>query len=70
MGWIQALWPSYHVEVRRMTFVLSKLAGDDRVGKLFLEPHLKRVLIPSNEKVRFQGCRAARHDDHLHLQLR
>lgn len=40
------------------------------VGKLFIEPHLKNRLGLINKKVRFHGCQAVRHDDHIHFQLR
>jgi hypothetical protein len=42
----------------------------ERIGKLLLEPHVQRTLGVSSDKVRFQGCRAARHDDHVHIQLK
>lgn len=42
----------------------------NNVGKLFIEPHLKTRLNLTNEKVRFHGCRAVRHDDHIHFQLK
>ena len=36
---------------------------------LLLEPHLKtRLKLEKYDKIRFQGCRAARHDDHIHVQ--
>ena len=40
------------------------------IGKLFIEPHLKKRLNLTNAKVRFQGCQAVRHDDHIHFQLK
>jgi hypothetical protein len=40
------------------------------IGKLFIEPHLKNRLNLNYEKVRFHGCQAVRHDDHIHFQLR
>ena len=40
-----------------------------QVGKLFIEPHLKTRLNLRSSKVRFHGCRAVRHDDHIHVQL-
>ncbi|MFY0603699.1 MAG: hypothetical protein JXQ93_07095 [Flavobacteriaceae bacterium] len=40
------------------------------VEKIFIEPHLKNRLKLSSTKVRFQGCRSVRHDDHIHLQIR
>ncbi|MFT4251117.1 MAG: hypothetical protein QM608_01360, partial [Caulobacter sp.] len=39
------------------------------VKKILLEPHLKARWAPDVDMIRFQGCRAARHDDHLHLEL-
>ncbi|PCJ96117.1 MAG: hypothetical protein COA50_07925 [Flavobacteriaceae bacterium] len=40
------------------------------VGKLFIEPHLKTRLNLRNGKVRYHGCQAVRHDDHIHFQLK
>jgi len=37
--------------------------------KLFIEPHLKKRLNLTNKKVRFHGCHAVRHDDHIHFQI-
>jgi len=42
----------------------------NEVGKLFIEPHLKQRLRLNNKKVRFHGCQAVRHDDHIHFQLK
>lgn len=39
------------------------------IGKIFIEPHLKTRLNLLSEKIRFHGCRAVRHDDHIHVQL-
>ncbi|MEM7104506.1 MAG: hypothetical protein AAF502_15325 [Bacteroidota bacterium] len=41
-----------------------------KVKKVFIEPHLKtRLGLTNNRKVRFHGCHAVRHDDHIHLEL-
>lgn len=40
------------------------------VNKLFIEPHLKNRLNLTNPKIRFHGCQAVRHDDHIHFQIR
>lgn len=37
--------------------------------KLLIEPHLKHRLQLTHPKVRFQGCHAVRHDDHIHYQI-
>ncbi|WP_299519398.1 hypothetical protein [Winogradskyella sp.] len=39
--------------------------------KLFIEPHLKEELgLKSYSEIRFHGCQAVRHDDHIHLQIK
>lgn len=69
MGWIQGLWPAYGLNAQRMTAALEKLSAEPRLSKIFIEPHLKNALGVNSSKLRFQGCRAARHDDHIHIQL-
>jgi hypothetical protein len=69
LAWLQNLWPDYHLEPRRMATALQLLSDDDRVKKVFIEPHLKSRFQAQSSKIRFQGCRAARHDDHIHLEL-
>lgn len=39
-------------------------------GKIFIEPHLKTRLNLKNNKIRYHGCQAVRHDDHIHFQLK
>ena len=50
--------------------LVELIVKQDNVGKLFIEPHLKSRLNLTSEKIRFHGCQAVRHDDHLHFQLR
>ena len=38
--------------------------------KLFIEPHLKHRLNLTDKRVRFHGCGAVRHDDHIHVQIK
>jgi hypothetical protein len=45
------------------------LVSEARVGKVFIEPHLKTRLRLSYDKIRYHGCQAVRHDDHIHVQL-
>ena len=38
--------------------------------RIFLEPYLKQKLNLGNfNKIRFHGCQAVRHDDHIHLDI-
>ena len=40
------------------------------VSKLFIEPHLKARMQLYHKKVRFHGCQAVSHDDHIHVQVK
>jgi hypothetical protein len=44
-------------------------ARESSIGKIFIEPHLKERLGLFHEKIRLHGCKAVRHDDHIHVQL-
>jgi hypothetical protein len=50
--------------------LVELFANDSRIGKIFIEPHLQSRLHISSDKIRFHGCRAVRHDDHIHVQLK
>lgn len=50
--------------------LVSLFAAQPEIGKIFIEPHLKTRLGLTGSKIRFHGCRAVRHDDHVHVQLR
>jgi hypothetical protein len=69
LKWLQPFWQNFELEPLRMTSALRILSEDKRVGKIFIEPHLRIKLGLESSKIRFQGCRAARHDDHIHFQL-
>ncbi len=50
--------------------LIRRLARSKNINKIFLEPHLKQRLGLQNiSKIRFHGCQAVRHDDHIHIQL-
>jgi len=50
--------------------MINYFVSQDRIGIIFLEPHLKARLKLTSGKIRFHGCHAVRHDDHLHIQLK
>jgi hypothetical protein len=50
--------------------LVELFANDSRIGKIFIEPHLQSRLHITGTKIRFHGCRAVRHDDHIHVQLK
>jgi len=50
--------------------LIKSFLKNQKLGKLFIEPHLKNKLNLKNNKVRYHGCKAVRHDDHIHIQLK
>ena len=66
---LQPLWRDYELDEGCTAAVLGVLSNDERVDKTLVEPHLVQSLRVAHPRIRFQGCRAARHDDHIHLQL-
>jgi hypothetical protein len=69
MRWIEPLHRSLGLEPKRTRALIETLAKDPRAGKVFVEPPVAAALGVTGPKIRFQGCRAARHDDHIHVQL-
>ncbi len=52
--------------------LVEQIQSNDRVQKVFIEPHLINRLRIKNiqSKLRFHGCHAVRHDDHIHFQVK
>jgi len=69
MRWFAPLLREVEMEPDRTRALILAMLADGRVGKVFVEPPLAARLGVADPKLRFQGCRAARHDDHLHVQL-
>jgi hypothetical protein len=57
-------------ENNRTKELVNSFASHEGLGKIFIEPHLKTRLGLTNSKIRFHGCQAVRHDDHIHVQLK
>jgi hypothetical protein len=56
-------------DAARTSDMIRFFAEEKAVDKILLEPHLKtRLGLSKYDKIRFQGCKAARHDDHIHVQ--
>lgn len=73
MDWFQIFHRDYQLDERRTAAALQWLVteGAERgVSKIFIEPHLATRFNVASKIIRFQGCRAARHDDHIHFQVR
>jgi len=72
MDWLQGTFPAWNLEANRMREALRWLSNEGAetgIAKIFVEPHIASRLGVSSDRIRFQGCRAARHDDHIHIQL-
>lgn len=61
---------SFAFNAEKTRDLVNYFASENDVEKIFVEPHLKKRLVITNQKVRFQGCRAVRHDDHIHIQIK
>lgn len=57
------------LDPERTKVLLNALIRSSEIQKILIEPHLKQRLHITASKVRFQGCYAARHDDHIHVQI-
>jgi len=54
----------------RTKAIVNAFVAQYKIGKIFIEPHLKTRLKLTSDKIRFHGCQAVRHDDHIHVQLK
>lgn len=60
----------WRLDEARTSLLIETLINDPRVRRILLEPHLERRLgLWGNPKIRFAGCQAARHDDHIHVDF-
>lgn len=70
MAWLQPFLPHRTLDRVRLRSLLRRLAAMPAVRRIFIEPHLRAGLGLRDAKLRFQGCAAARHDDHIHVGFR
>ena len=55
---------------KERTKTMIRLFSDNKqVKKIFIEPHLKTRMGLVHDKIRYHGCHAVRHDDHIHIQI-
>lgn len=61
----------FEVDIERTRELIKLLAEDNLTSKIFIEPHLKeRWGLNGYSNIRFHGCQAVRHDDHIHTQIK
>lgn len=60
----------WRLDEERTKALVEILIADPRVRQVLIEPHLERRFgLWGHPKLRFAGCQAARHDDHLHVDF-
>lgn len=73
MGWLQRfVRTDLRLDEERTAAMLRWLVEkgpEYGVSKILLEPHMVKRLGVASPMIRFQGCRAARHDDHIHVEV-
>lgn len=62
--------PELIFDVDRTRILLLAILEHPSIEKVFIEPHLVARMQISHPKIRFHGCHAVRHDDHIHIQMR
>jgi hypothetical protein len=73
MRFLQRLFPDRPLEPERTRAALRWLTTEGQragIERIFIEPYLAARLGVSSPLLGFQGCRAARHDDHIHIQIK
>ena len=74
-GFLEKITPQWNkermiIDEKRSKRLLQLLAQNKAIKKIFIEPHLKtRWGLSNYGKIRYHGCHAVRHDDHIHTQL-
>ena len=59
----------YQFDEARTQKLLQLLSNEKAIKKIFIEPHLKNRMYLNSSKIRYHGCQAVRHDDHIHVEL-
>jgi len=72
MAWWQPTLASLRFDPERTRTALRWLVQNAKphgIEKVLIESHIPNRLGVSGQVLRFQGCRVARHDDHIHIQV-
>jgi len=56
-------------DLKATSNLMDIIVNEANVSKVFIEPHLRDRMRLRNLKIRFHGCQAVRHDDHIHIQV-
>lgn len=70
--WLQSNFSNLALDLDRTSEMLNYLSLGNTskpIQKIFIEPYLVETLNVHSDKIKFAGCNAARHDDHIHFQV-
>ncbi len=69
LEFLQPVMPERRFDRERTRVLVEEILASGAVRRLFVEPHIRLRLGIADARVRFQGCAAARHDDHIHVEF-
>ncbi len=60
----------FELDETRTAEMTTYFNQENAIERMFIEPHLKsRLHLQNLQKIGLHGCKAVRHDDHLHIQI-
>ncbi|MEZ5758256.1 MAG: hypothetical protein R3D86_08545 [Emcibacteraceae bacterium] len=71
-AWLQSIFSDLALDLDRTSEMLNHLSlgnASKSIQKIFIEPYLVEILNVQSDKMKFAGCGAARHDDHVHFEV-
>lgn len=69
-AWLQPAQPAWVLDEERTRALILWWKARPETTRILVEPYLAERLDVGGGVVQFQGCQAARHDDHLHVQVK
>lgn len=57
------------LDVPGTSALVQAVLDEPGIDRVLVEPHVAARLGLRDRRIRFQGCHAARHDDHVHIEL-
>lgn len=70
LGWLQEAFEGLELDRVATSKLINSALALSSVRRVLIAPDLKRNLGLTDNRLRFAGCHAARHDDHIHLEVR
>jgi hypothetical protein len=73
-SYLQSVFPQegkelFEFDRERTKSLVYYFSRETDIAKIFIEPHLQKRLGLTSPKIKFHGCSAVRHDDHVHVQV-